>query len=83
MAFKDFLGKIPMKSSRQDQPNKADISGNTPKPDGKDVMNRISSIILPALIIFLVVVAVSGSFYTLSETESATDPIEMSKRNPL
>ena len=71
MALKDFLGKNPMNSDRKDQPNKSDPEGNVPKPDGKGILNRISSIVLPALIIFLVVVAVSGSFYTLSETESA------------
>ena len=71
MALKDFFGKNPMNSDRKDQPNKSDPEGNVPKPDGKSILNRISSIVLPALIIFLVVVAVSGSFYTLSETESA------------
>ena len=59
MALKDFLGKNPMNSDRKDQPNKSDPEGNVPKPDGKGILNRISSIVLPALIIFLVVVAAS------------------------
>ena len=43
----------------------------TPAGRGRGFMNRVSSLLLPFLVILLILAAVSGSFYTLSETESA------------
>ena len=77
MALKDFFQKSPFLKNR---PASGGRTGNPGQgagdsgghPDGgESPVSRVAGIVVPALALFLVIIAAAGSFYTLSETESA------------
>ena len=51
--------------------NSGGQNGGGQQPEGKDALNKAGSVLIPVLLVLLLVRAVAGSFYTLSETESA------------
>ena len=77
MALKDFFQN---NSFLKNRPAPGGRTGNSGKgsgdsdghPDGgESPVSRVAGIVVPALALFLVIIAAAGSFYTLSETESA------------
>ena len=67
MALKDFWKNNPIN-------NGDGAGGSTPggqKPDRDKIASRMSTILIPVIVILVLVRVVAGSFYTLSETESA------------
>ena len=77
MALKDFFQNSPFLKNRPASGGRAGNSGKGSadpggQPDGGEgPVSRVAGIVVPALALFLVVIAAAGSFYTLSETESA------------
>lgn len=77
MSLKDFWQNSPFSNKNGNRGNYAPGGGGGgnstggQQPDGKDALNKAGSVLIPVLLILLLVRAVAGSFYTLSETESA------------
>ena len=77
MALKDFFQNNSFLKNRPASGGRAGNSGKGSgdsggQPDGgESPVSRVAGIVVPALALFLVVIAAAGSFYTLSETESA------------
>ena len=68
MALKDFWKKNGQYSG------KGSGSGTQPEgagPDGAKIANAVGAVLIPALLILILVRALAGCFYILSETESA------------
>ena len=77
MSLKDLWQNSPLNNKNGNRSNYAPGGGGGgnstggQQPDGKDALNKAGSVLIPVLLILLLVRAVAGSFYTLSETESA------------
>ena len=77
MALKDFFQNNSFLKNRPASGGRAGNSGKGSadpggQPDGgESPVSRVAGIVVPALALFLVIIAAAGSFYTLSETESA------------
>ena len=68
MALKDFWKKSGT------QAGKGSGSGSAPEGSGSDpakIANRLGTVLIPVLLILILVRALTGCFYILSETESA------------
>ena len=68
MALKDFWKNNPVKNG-SGPGNGSDAGGQ--KPDKDKMAKMLSAILIPVVVVLVLVRVVAGSFYTLSETESA------------
>ena len=68
MALKDFWKNNPVNNGSG--PGNGTAAGGQ-KPDGDKIARMLSSILIPVVVVLVLVRVLAGSFYTLSETESA------------
>ena len=69
MSLKDFFNRNSNKNGSG--PASGGFEPDGSKPDGAKIASTAGSVLIPAVLILLLVRALAGSFYTLSETESA------------
>ena len=68
MALKDFWKNNPI--NNRNTPGNGSAGGGQ-KPDGEKIASRLSAILIPVVVVLVLIRVLAGSFYTLSETESA------------
>ena len=68
MALKDFWKNNPI--INRNTPGNGSAGGGQ-KPDGEKIASRLSAILVPVVVVLVLIRVLAGSFYTLSETESA------------
>ena len=68
MALKDFWKNNPI-NNRNTLGNGS--AGGGQKTDGEKIASRLSAILIPVVVVLVLIRVLAGSFYTLSETESA------------